>query len=177
MSNLLKATGAMLLAGIAVGAFAMSQGEKKSTTGGMLLSRVQTEELMGAYGPQPTTKPDYGPDPMVKLEYVQASFPSTNIEKGCVILQTAMASRIEQLNDMDAAACRRMKAVMDKSTSDNEGKWFSCLNATGVMYNRNHGRFDLDRLPSEVSEGTMRGCSMMIYDISEAQYEHVKKRM
>jgi hypothetical protein len=104
----------------------------------------------------------------------QQGFPATNIEKGCMTVQTYIVSRINQL-EMNAEACRRMQASMDQGSSK-EGKWFSCMNATGLMYNRNHGRLDLDRLPSDVSEGIMRGCAMMVFDVSEATYEYTRKK-
>jgi hypothetical protein len=170
---------ATLLAGVAIAAFAMNQSEpapSQEAVNFTPLSRTQLEELTGAFGPQPTTKPEYAQQQASPTVKVQAAFPATNVEKGCVALQVAMISRIEQLSDMDAAACRKLKATTENGKPD-ENRWLGCIFAATVTYNRNHLRFDMDRVPTDISDAMMRGCAMIIFDVSEATYERTRKRM
>jgi hypothetical protein len=99
----------------------------------------------------------------------QKSFNATNSEKGCLKLGMIMSTRLEELDAFNEAFCRDMK-------TQSKGELETCAMATALMYNRAHRRFDLDRLPPDVAQDTMKGCGMMVYDVSEAVAEHVVKR-
>jgi hypothetical protein len=99
----------------------------------------------------------------------QKKFPATNSEKGCLILGMAMLTRIEQINEYNEESCRKMKTRITQLEP--------CIMATGTAYNRTHGHFDLDRIPTDISDDIIKGCLMLIYDSSEEFTEHAMKQV
>jgi hypothetical protein len=96
-------------------------------------------------------------------------FPATNSEKGCMMITLASIFRIEQMSDVDAQSCQQLKTTFDGDIS-------KCVIATGMAYNRSHGRGDFDKPPTEIRDSVLKGCSMLVTDRSEQVVEYVLKQ-
>jgi hypothetical protein len=99
----------------------------------------------------------------------QANAEPSNSEIGCSLLNMAMATRIEQLQDVDPVNCAKMKAEIN-------GDWFLCIAPTIVTYNRVRGLPDLTRPPMHIRQLVTKACIMVVFDIPEGKAEAVAKR-
>ena len=98
-------------------------------------------------------------------------FPSTNSEIGCSIIQNVAAFRIEQIEHGEAAAkaCQQLKIDVGSDIA-------KCMLGAALMYNRGHGRGDLDELPKRKGYSVLKGCSMLITGNSEEHVDALIKR-
>jgi hypothetical protein len=96
-------------------------------------------------------------------------FPATNSEKGCVMITLASVFRIEQMSDVNAQSCQRLKTKFNDNPS-------MCIVATLMFYNRTHGRGDFDKAPTEIRDSVVKGCFMLINDRSEEVVEYILKQ-
>ncbi len=87
-----------------------------------------------------------------------------------------MIARIEQANEMNAAACRKLKARIDEAGT-NEKKLSSCVIVTMMTHNRMNGRGDLEPPPTQIGDAATKGCAMMIWDMTEERAEYILKHV
>jgi hypothetical protein len=100
----------------------------------------------------------------------RAEFPSTNSERGCKYLQITVITRNEELSGMNEALCKKVK-------DETGGDIAKCYYLYTLIYNGKRGRGDTNRLPTHISERIMKGCGMVIYDISEEQMDATMERV
>jgi hypothetical protein len=171
----------LILVGVisAIGLMALTGGNKSSTA-------VQTEaqaqaeadynrradaEIASRNAGQsmPTTTPQAAPPAYEETtQPVQAKFPATNSEEGCLKIAYITVTRIEQISGFDSVRCSRLKAnAKATGKGDFKNELLDCLGAAGLTYNRLRGRPDFDRLSKDDSDDLMIGCLMMINDVPE----------
>jgi hypothetical protein len=94
----------------------------------------------------------------------------SNAKEGCLVLQMAIATRIENMMADPSDWCGQIK---QEATDEN---WFMCLAPAIITYNRLRGLPDNERAPFHVREAITKGCIMIIFNVNEAKAAAVAKR-
>jgi tetratricopeptide (TPR) repeat protein len=95
--------------------------------------------------------------------------PPTNSEKGCTYLVKTVITKREQLNEMNES-CKKVK---DEFGGDIE----MCYKLYALLHNQMRGRGDTLKLSTDISERIMKGCAMVVYDISEEQADATMEKI
>jgi hypothetical protein len=94
--------------------------------------------------------------------------PATNSERGCNYLVKTVITKPEQLSEMNVS-CNKVKGEFGDDIE-------KCYKLYALLYNRMRKGGDTLNVPTNASERVMKGCAMVVFNVSEEQADAALQR-